>query len=345
MPSDYGYINARLKGQHSKLLKAGAYEELLGLPDFQAFAKWMASSPYSKEWQEAQVRYSGLAAAEEALSASFNSSAKLMKRISDGRPNRLITIILRRWDLENIKAVIRGIHNRWEAEEIFRGVLPAGNLDKVKLMELCRKADLRELADTLATWNDDLSIPLTKALPEYEKDHDLADLELAVDKFYYYQSLKDLAGLEKNKSLVRGMLRREIDLLNVKSLRRLMARDRTGLEEAAKYYLPGGRLLTMDKYAALLNPKESKKAMRSLKDTVLYRQLSRQNDARSQDDGPDQDQWREKTKAYRDDPLGIDVAVGFLWQKYFEVVNLRLIARGKHFGLPAEDIRGQFLTA
>ncbi|HAD81130.1 MAG: hypothetical protein A2509_08945 [Candidatus Edwardsbacteria bacterium RIFOXYD12_FULL_50_11] len=345
MPSDYGYINARLKGQHSRLLKPGAYEELLGLPDFNAFAKWLATSPYSKEWQEAQTRFAGLAAAEEALAANFNSSTRLMRKISDGGPNKLIGIILRRWDLENVKAVVRGIHNHWDSDEIFRAVLPAGNLDKVKLKELCRKADLRELADTLATWGEELAGPLTRALPEYQKEHQLTGLELALDQFFFSQALKGLAGLDYNKSLVRELLRREIDLLNAKALRRLMAREGIDLPEAVRNYLPGGKLLTLEKYAALLDPKESQRALRSIRGTSLHRLLTADDSQGGREEKLDREEWRQKALAYRGDPLGIDVAVGFLWQKYFEVVNLKLIARGKHFGIPAEDIRHQLLTA
>jgi V/A-type H+-transporting ATPase subunit C len=341
MPSDYGYINARLKGQHSRLLKPGAYEELLNLSDFPAVTKWLVSSPYAKEWQEAQARHSGLAAAEEALSMNFNSSASLMRKISEGRPQKLIGILLRRWDLENVKAVIRGIHNRWEEEEIVRAVLPAGSLDRVKLMELCRKNDLRELTDTLATWNDEFSVPLTKALPVYQQDHDLVGLDLVLDKFYYYQALKQLSGLDRNRSVVREILRREIDLLNAKSLRRMMTRKETGLDEIAKYYLPGGRILTMDKYTSLLDPKESKKVLRSLRGTSFYRMLA--NGSSGEEEVIEHQEWGNRAMSYRQDPLGIEVAVGFLWQKYFEVVNLRLVVRGKYFGLPADSIREQFL--
>lgn len=345
MPTDYGYINARLKGQHSKLLIPGAYEELLNLPDFNAFTKWLASSNYSKEWQEAQSRYSGLSAAEEALSANFNAAIKMMSIISEGQPNRLISIILRRWDLANIKAVVRGIHNRWDAEEIIRAVLPAGNFNQVKLKELCLKEDLGELADTLATWNDDFFVPLNKALPEYRQEHDLYNLELTLDKFYYYQALKKLAGMGANKCFLRDMLRLEIDLLNTKSISRLREQNQPDLDQASRYYLPGGKLLSMDKYMALLNPRESKRIIATLKGTFIYRMLSRNGGVRSLEDVLEKRYWQQNASAYRGDPLGIEVAVGYLWQKYFEVVNLRLIARGKYFGLSADDIKNQFLLA
>lgn len=343
MPTDYGYINARLKGRHSKLLTPGAYEELLNLPDFIAFTKWLASSNYSKEWQEAQSRYSGLSAAEEALSANFNASVKMMSAISEGQPNRLISIILRRWDLANIKAVIRGIHNRWDAEEILKAVLPAGNFSQVKLKELCREESIKALADTLATWDEDLSVPLTRALPEYQQGHDLYNLELTLDKFYYYQALKDLSGMGSNKGFLRDLLRREIDLLNAKSIGRLRGQDKLDLDQASRYYLPGGKLLNMDKYVALLNPKGSRRALHTLKGTFIYRLLSQNRGDGTIEDVLEKEYWQQNASAYRGDPLGIEVVVGYLWQKYFEVVNLRLMARGKYFGLPAEDIRNQFL--
>lgn len=341
MPSDYGYINARLKGQHSRLLRAGNYEELLNLPDFEAFSKWLDSSSYSREWQEAQTRYSGLAAAEEALAASFSSATRLMRKISEGRPRQLMEVIIRRWDLENLKAVIRGLHHRWPAEEILRGVLPAGSLTRVQLAELAGQADLRELADTLSTWGLEWALPLSRALPEYQSRPDLADLELTMDRYYYYQSLRELRGLDRDREVLREILRREIDLLNVRSIKRLREQGpgkETGeVTEAGRYYLPGGRLLTLEKYLALLEPRESRKAMRSLRGTPLFHMLEGQEDHEMKD-------WQEKADAYGGDPLGIEVAVGFIWRKYFEVANLRMIARGKHFGLPAERIRQQLLT-
>jgi vacuolar-type H+-ATPase subunit C/Vma6 len=46
---------------------------------------------------------------------------------------------------------------------------------------------------------------------------------------------------------------------------------------------------------------------------------------------------------YRGDPLEIDIVVGYLAQKYNEVVNLRLIARGKVLGIPRERIRQEMV--
>ena len=41
----------------------------------------------------------------------------------------------------------------------------------------------------------------------------------------------------------------------------------------------------------------------------------------------------------RGDPLGIGVPLGYIWAKRNEMINLRVVAQGKAWGLPAERIR------
>ena len=109
MPSDYGYINARIRGQHSHLLKPGAYEKLLALPSYQPCSKWMETSPYSKQRHLARARYQGLEAMEWSLEKNFCQTTGLLLKIAEGRPRVLISIILRRWDLSNLIAVFGGL--------------------------------------------------------------------------------------------------------------------------------------------------------------------------------------------------------------------------------------------
>jgi vacuolar-type H+-ATPase subunit C/Vma6 len=50
-------------------------------------------------------------------------------------------------------------------------------------------------------------------------------------------------------------------------------------------------------------------------------------------------------RLFRGDPLGIGVPLGFLWRKYSECLNLRLLLRGKQFEMPAAAIREELLYA
>ena len=44
-------------------------------------------------------------------------------------------------------------------------------------------------------------------------------------------------------------------------------------------------------------------------------------------------------RLFRQDLLGIAVPLGFIWRKYSECVNLRLLARGALFRMPANMVR------
>jgi vacuolar-type H+-ATPase subunit C/Vma6 len=40
-----------------------------------------------------------------------------------------------------------------------------------------------------------------------------------------------------------------------------------------------------------------------------------------------------------EDPLGIGVIIKYMWKKYLEIINLRIIIRGKSIGLIESQIR------
>ncbi|MDI6740857.1 MAG: V-type ATPase subunit [Candidatus Edwardsbacteria bacterium] len=340
MPSDYGYINARIKGWHSRLLAAGAYEELLDLPDFAALAKWMETGPYSADWQLARARYDGLEAVEWALESNFSRVTKKLLKISDSGPRRLISVLLRRWDLANLKTVIRGIAQEWSGIEIARSLWPSGALDLVRLKELSEQKNLRAVADILATWQEPFAEPLNGCLPSYERDKDLVPVELALDRFYYRQAFRQLRGIGHDKGLLRGLFRREIDLANAKALRRL-AGGPGAPGGTMQYFIEGGKTFTKPLFSGLLDAKQRIRRLRGLRGTAHYLFLAGSGDPVDLENGLDQAFWAACARLYRARPLGVDVVVGFLWQKYYELVNLRLLARAKHYGLPADQVRPQ----
>ena len=50
--------------------------------------------------------------------------------------------------------------------------------------------------------------------------------------------------------------------------------------------------------------------------------------------------WIERAcRLFRQDLLGMAVPLGFVWRKYSELVNLRLLARGALFRMPASAVR------
>ncbi|MCU0605836.1 MAG: V-type ATPase subunit [Candidatus Edwardsbacteria bacterium] len=340
MPSDYGYINARVKGWHGRLLPAGAFAELADLPDLPAFLKWMEGGPYAADWQLARARSDGLDAVELALESNFGAMTARLLAIAEGRPRRLIAVLLRRWDLANLKTVVRGIARDWSGPEILANVWPAGTFDRVRLKELAEQRSLRGVADVLATWRDPFAAPLSDCLPAFERDRDVVPVDLALDRCHYAAALRELSGSGANKGLLREMVRREIDAANAKAVKRLSGGDGAAPGDIGRYLIDGGGTITAAVAAALMDPRRRGPQLRALRGTVYHAYLTG-GDPLSDEDELDRSLWSAWARLYRARPLAIDVVVGFLWQKYYELVNLRLLARAKNLGLPPARIREQ----
>ncbi len=54
---------------------------------------------------------------------------------------------------------------------------------------------------------------------------------------------------------------------------------------------------------------------------------------------------RRAAHRYRQEPVGVAMAFSFLFMKYAESLDLRVIARGKEFGMPAQVLKGEMIRA
>jgi vacuolar-type H+-ATPase subunit C/Vma6 len=239
--------------------------------------------------------------------------------------------------------VVRGIHQGWSEEEIGRWLWPVGGYDAARLKELSRQEGMRQLADTLATWKDALAEPLNAGLPAYEQNRDLQALEILVLRHYYRGALRDLRGPGSSRALLRYLVRQEIDLHNARAASRQLRRPDNRPEEAMAHIIDGGLRLDPRTCASLFDPRTRRRAMASLRDTP-YRALLAPGDPLLETEGEmGRAAARRLDRLYRGDPLAADLMVGFLWRKFHEVANLRLLARAKVFGPSADRLRPELL--
>ncbi len=343
MSSDYGYINARVRAMKGRLLSRETLYELLAARDLAAFTDTLGSTDFGKDLGEAFSHAFGLSAVEEGLRRNLcRTSAKLLS-FADGRAGELLGVILERWDLENIKAVLRGKHTRLSKSDILSGVVPAGRLDEARISELAEAEDAKAVADMLATWRSPFARPLTKALSAYAEDNSLANLELALDRFYVSASLETVRGRgkgDRNAALIRGILKEQVDVLNLGTALRLRGE---ALEEGplVSYWVPGGERILERHFLALARAESFIQALalappslhlleKPVDEAAFERALSRAFALRC-------------ARLYRGDPLAIDIPVGYLGMKTLEVANLRLIARGKAYGLSQAELEVELL--
>jgi len=346
---DWGYINARMRGMKSRLLDHHTLDNLILQPDLDSLISELEKTAYRDDLIEARGRYSGMPCIEHALRNNFvRTFRKILDFSKEKEAGQYIRIFLHRWDLQNIKTILRGKNIHVTNEEILDCIIPAGELDEATLTELVRQPDPRAVIDLLATWSIPYATPLTTAFPEFVKTGDLGMLECALDRYYYEDALRAVKTPTRNNELIRALLGIEIDVVNIKTILR-MIRDQVEPEEAKKFLLPGGKELNAKMVDRLIAQKKIEDALAMLADT-RYRFLATlpENSLKERKISVIEKQMerylvQQAAKSFLGDPLSVASLIGYFWAKYNEITNIRVISRCKTADFPVENLREELV--
>lgn len=337
---DFSYINARIKVMKSQLLPPGRLEGLLETPDLEAITQMLSDTPYNAELQEALSRFTGLRAIDEALSQNFYHATSRILGFADGSPRREIEVILLRYDLQNIRAIVRGRHTGKSDEEILATLYPGGLLSEVKLRELLQQPDLRAIADTLVIWMHPLGRALRAGVDEAQRSGSLLDIEISLDRAYAQYGLR-VAGEGGGGGALRRWLGTEITATNVKTALKLRrVRDLTR-EDRQKFFVLGGSL-SLERFLALADPQTSIAEAASV--PLFGALLGGMEDLLAMERAIDRMLVQRAAQMYLNDPLGLDVVIGYLARKAAEVSNIRVIAHSRQLGIPADVARQEIVS-
>ena len=325
MAADFGYVNARVRGLRSRLLPEGFFGEQVAGEGFAALSGALAQSPYARELEEARGEHGPLAAVDAALARNFVRVTQLLLDVSSGAAHDLIAMLLRRYDLANLKAIVRGLHAGRDADETMVAVLPAGSLGVGVLRAMAGAADPAAAGQVLALAKHPLAEAFRKAAAGYGADGDLLRFEIALDRAFYALWTADAARLPAPAGF-RRLATAELDAANLRTALKLRGRP----VDAGAYFLEGGRDLSAVAYARLVALPVGEPLPRF---TGVLAPVSGAGTAAEAEarlvavlDG--------LTRRLSLDPLGVGLVADYLRRKERETAQLRLLARGKYYGVP-----------
>jgi V/A-type H+-transporting ATPase subunit C len=346
---DYGYVNARIRAMKSRLLDRHTLEELIFQPDLDSLISSLEKTPYKEDIIEAKVLYQGVLCIEFALRKNFTRTfRKILDFVRNSDAERYIRIFLHRWDVQNIKTILRGKNIHVTNDEILDCLVPAGELDEVTLTELVKQPDVRAVIDLLATWGIVYAKPLTENFPVYSEKGDLSILECALDKYYFFEALETVSIKSYNNTLIRDLLATEIDVVNIKTILR-MIRDNVDSAEAQEFLIEGGKELPLDILYQLIAMHSIEEVIKKLEQTP-YRFLADvpEGAIKTKKISVIEKQLekfliRKGVSAFSGDPLSVASVIGYFWAKYNEITNIRIISRCKTVDLPDEQLKEELV--
>lgn len=351
---DYDYGNARLHAMKSRLLSSRELDTLANAGSLQGLISALTKTAYQKSVESALTRTTGMDCIEDALSNNLGSTVGKIHGFYSGSARKMVAIVLRAYDIHNLKAILRGLSKNVPAGEILESLLPVGELKYSLLRELARLRNPREAIDALVSMGQPIAWPLITLRTE-RPGAEIFELELALEQWHFREARRSLRTENRLDGALSNALALEADLSNVLTALRFarepaernLLRDYFGDEQVSCLFIGPGRI-ALDVLTEACQQDNVAAAIEALADTTLapalqtglerYEQSQRLSDIEKQ-----LKRYRFKWMSNQmvKDPLGIGVVLGYIAVKTNEVGNIRWIAHGIDLGLKTETIRDE----
>ncbi|ENN96082.1 V-type ATP synthase subunit C [Methanocaldococcus villosus KIN24-T80] len=336
----YAYVNARVRSREARLLDRNKINEILEAQSFDELIGILEDTDYSE--YISKVSGKDPIFIEKAFDLYLANLYKFLYDIAPNKAKQVLKIFMKKFDIKNIKTLIRAKNINLDAEEISDLLLPFGNIPKEKLRELSEVKTVEEVIRGLE--GTEYFKVLQEALTEYEHTKNIIYLELALDK-YYLNSLKRVMMIEgKEEDTFREFIGRMIDIENLKVILKTKADGLSG-EEVVKY-LTSGYELAEWKLKDLANATNIEAVLGGLEGTKYAEILSECMDEYNREKSIyvfekilDKYLLELGKKLSLRKPFGIGPIIGLIVSKELEIKNLKAIIKGKMENMKAEEIK------
>jgi V/A-type H+-transporting ATPase subunit C len=336
--SRYAYGTARVHAMRVKLFPPETYTKMLimALPEL---ARFIEESEYKAEVDELARKHSGIDLIEFATHLNLARTFVKLTEMTMGEPHDLIEEYLRRWDIREIKTILRGKQYGASEEEILRVLVPSGGLSLDFLQTLVRKPSVDEIIGALK------GTLYYEIIKDIDYSESLMKLEDALDKFYYARMVETVSKI-KGSSLYLRVIQMEIDIANLKTIFRLRNAGISGAR-ALEYVIPNGLYVADKNIEKLINaPFEDFVTLLNkypywgaISEVVTDRVESPSKVEVRLDKFLNEHVWKTSTSH----PLTVIPMLGYMLSKDTEVSNIQAIARGKEAGLPEAIIKDHLI--
>lgn len=346
---DYGYANARIRGMRSRLLERSFLDGLIATPDVQRLIQELSETEYGPDLEDTLIHGRDAAAIDEALKNNMVRTFQKVLGFLNEEAQFLVMTLLGRWDVFNIKTILRGKHMHLTTEEIAEGLLPAGQLSLVDLEALAMQDDVRAVVDTAVTWGLPYASALRDGYGEFLKSGELADVELELDRYFTGWASDRLRRRGANSRLAKRILAIQVDIANLVMVFRLQKADLESINVAG-FFLEGGVDIKAELYLELARMSDIDEVLDRLRGTPYGKAVDdaamkylEENSIAVFERALEDYLMRKALMLGTGDPLGVGVAIAYLWGKQNEITNLRIIVKGKAVGMPVERVRGELI--
>jgi len=338
---NYAYAVARVKAKKANLMGNDAYQKML-LMSLPEISRYISESGYAKEVTELTGKFDGINLIEH---ATYMNMARLLNGILDSTTGELhdtLAAYLEKWDIWNLKVILRGKSFGIDTDNLREDLVPAGNLDGASLEKLIALETEEDVLNMYSKMNETV-IPQS-VIEAYKEQGNLAPIEDFLDKHHYERLLLSIDPSSRPTRLYQDFVRKEIDITNIETILKLKMEGVRG-EEVMKYFISGGKDIDKKLATQLANAETVSAAINDLAQLDFYEDIKEALDAEAnslRDIVAGMKKYKMKmTKSFSHlYPLSIIPIIDYMIHKENEVNNIRIVARGIDSGLDKDTING-----
>jgi V/A-type H+-transporting ATPase subunit C len=328
-----------VKAKTALLFPREVYLKLLVM-DVPEITRFIGESQYRDEVNELALKYSGIDLTEYALSLNLANEYRQIISFCKGNLRTMMTEYLRRWDVWNLKTILRGKFYNAAEDEILKTIVSAGVYDLNFWTALVNNT--KTVDDVINYMKKTEYYTSLNTIRESMEKIVIGQFEDKLEIEYYTTLQESIKPTSKPTRLFLEFVKKEIDMKNLETLLMTKYED-VEPQKIYEYMIPGGYELDMTKlkkivylqFDEIFGELDQFSFYPDIKDEVALIESKKTLTAVVR--SAEKHLFKYAQKFSHLHPLSVIPVLNYIIRKKLEADNIRIIARGKESGL-SEDV-------
>ncbi len=339
----YAYSSTRVKAMESNLLKKDAYERMLAAKEPGSIAAMLLQTDYKPEIEKLGGAKTMDTLIDFALSRNLGRETSKLISIAPKDQRDIVTSIAGVWDVNNLKLTLEAVGSGRSFDDVSKYVIDTRYVGPNVVNAAMGAKSVEGAIEKLIAATPYSSI-LRQALDVYRKTHSTTEANNAIEIGYYSQLGSTIDRVMKLDKEAAALIRKRIDMRNVLTLLQAK-RYGSDFAKVSPHLLPNGTVSPKSLERMFKNAKDVQALAEGVKVFNLRQALASYNESKNKplllfEISMLNDVFTGALKGVRHSMLSFGTIVAFLYLKEIEVFTLRILVKGKSYGLSDAEIKG-----
>ena len=331
----FSAINTKVKALMGKMLSKEQYSKLLNCKDYISTLKVLKEETgYGELLKAYNLEKIHRGDLEIILHKYYLSTYSKFIKYFDGEYRNLIKTFFLRWEIEDLKVIIRGKYLGLAREDIDNKLIAKSSLNTINYDYLLALKSIEELIEGL---KGSIYYKSLKNLAKDTSEKGLFRIETELDFVYFTSVRRELKHLDKeNSEVVYSIMSLEADLLNLSWIYRGKTFYKIPPEELFNYTIYNGYKLSKEKLKELcyINNMEE---FKSILEKTPYSPIYEKDDPNLIEKREREFQKKYFKKILRENKTNISMVMSYLIIYRIEIRDIISIIEQKRYSLTAEE--------